>query len=192
MHSTANAMDWARLKTGGRVRYLAPVGSPEPGDEILTLAGVEGMRVFVLGPPQSETRIKKENPSKKTPEVYSLASGNNLGFFAAVATGEELDTGKPFDASFQLELDQNGKPQVKQASDETFFQQSYFAETEGWRKIDLDWLWTAERLALQLDSDTNNTSLALAIELVNSGKSCSSRAMPRWGTGFRGRSWNGR
>ena len=43
-------------------------------------------------------------------------------------------------------------------------------ETDEWRKIDLDWLKNAESLALKLDSDTNNTSLVLAIELVESGK----------------------
>lgn len=40
-----------------------------------------------------------------------------------------------------------------------------------WRRIDADWLDAAERLALNLDSDTNNTSLVLAFELgpVGSG-----------------------
>lgn len=33
-----------------------------------------------------------------------------------------------------------------------------------WRRIDGDWLGTAEQLALNLDSDTNNTSLVLAFE----------------------------
>src|SRR5206468_2612149 len=35
---------------------------------------------------------------------------------------------------------------------------------------DDDWLSASSELALQLDSDTNNTSLALAIELIGSGK----------------------
>jgi hypothetical protein len=39
-----------------------------------------------------------------------------------------------------------------------------------WRRIDDNWLSTADNLALQLDSDTNNTSLALAIELSPGGK----------------------
>jgi hypothetical protein len=36
---------------------------------------------------------------------------------------------------------------------------------QSWRQIDGDWLGLASSLALQLDSATNNTSLALAIEL---------------------------
>jgi hypothetical protein len=39
-----------------------------------------------------------------------------------------------------------------------------------WRRIDKDWLGVASELALQMDSYTNNTSLALAIELVATGK----------------------
>jgi hypothetical protein len=41
---------------------------------------------------------------------------------------------------------------------------------EAWRKIDDDWLQQAGALALYLDSFTNNSSLVLAIELVDSGK----------------------
>jgi hypothetical protein len=50
-----------------------------------------------------------------------------------------------------------------------FFAQ-YFERDNEWRKIDFDWLGTAADLALQLDSDTNNTSLALAIALIESGE----------------------
>jgi hypothetical protein len=39
-----------------------------------------------------------------------------------------------------------------------------------WRRIDDDWLGSAGEFALQLDSYTNNTSLAMAIELKATGK----------------------
>jgi hypothetical protein len=39
-----------------------------------------------------------------------------------------------------------------------------------WRRIDTDWLGVASEVALQMDSYTNNTSLAMAIELVGTGK----------------------
>ena len=39
-----------------------------------------------------------------------------------------------------------------------------------WRRIDEAWLGSAGQLALALDNATNNTSLALAIELIDSGK----------------------
>jgi hypothetical protein len=49
-----------------------------------------------------------------------------------------------------------------------FFQTRYF-EGPDYRRIDSDWLSAAEDLALNLDSDTNNTSLSLAFELGERG-----------------------
>ena len=49
-----------------------------------------------------------------------------------------------------------------------FFKERYWTSekpTDDWRRIDADWLGGSTELALQLDSLTNNTSLALAIEL---------------------------
>jgi hypothetical protein len=153
-YSPADAMEWACQKTGGRVRYLSPEMDAIP------IPGAKGVRVFVLGPPESEEAIKKDKPSKTSPEVYSLAAGNNLGFMAAV---EALEGGgdetRPFHPSFEIE--------VEKARQDEFFIHRYFVPEESWRTIELDWLYGAERLALQLDSDTNNTSLALAIELVD-------------------------
>jgi hypothetical protein len=39
-----------------------------------------------------------------------------------------------------------------------------------WRRIDRDWLYSAEQLALDVNSYTNNTSLVLAFELGKAGK----------------------
>jgi hypothetical protein len=39
-----------------------------------------------------------------------------------------------------------------------------------WRKIDYNWLHSAGSLALRLNSLTNNRSLALAIEFIDSGR----------------------
>lgn len=77
----------------------------------------------------------------------------------------------PFDKLFAVEL--------KDAEQDPFFQKHYFGipdppehseENLSWRRIDGDWLGSAESLALQLDGDTNNTSLVLAIELSPGGK----------------------
>ena len=46
----------------------------------------------------------------------------------------------------------------------------YNSEDHAWRRIDSDWLRAAETLALKLDEDTNNTSLVLAVELIESGR----------------------
>jgi hypothetical protein len=155
--STANAMHWAHHLSGARPRYLDPRKDPQ------AIPGVPGVRFFVLGPPPDKASIKKENPSKRTPEVYTLASGSNLGFYAALEQAEAGEhNGNPFDASFELDRER--------ARDSAFYRNLYFAEGESWRKIEADWLGSAERLALQLDADTNNTSLVLAIELAAKGK----------------------
>ncbi len=153
--TTAGAMKWAREETGAPVRHLSPGGDP------LTIPGTEGVNVYVLGPPEDRRLLKRSDPSKRTPEVYHLAGGIEPSFMAALAEPGDTDTGRPFDPSFE-------RP-VEEAKKEEFFRTFYYS-AEAWRQIELDWLGMAELLALRLDSDTNNTSLALAIELVDSGR----------------------
>jgi hypothetical protein len=45
----------------------------------------------------------------------------------------------------------------------------YYSPSSDWRRVDGDWLDGADELALQLDSATNNTSLAIAIEVGEPG-----------------------
>ena len=155
-YSTAAAMTWVREKTGAPVRFL------NPGEEPLTIPGTDSMRVFVLGPPKDVTLLKQSEPNKQTPEVYQLARETDLGFSAALLDErlKGVDSGRPFDSSFEMP--------IAKAKEDSFFRKFYYS-ADKWRQIELDWLGTAERLALQLDSDTNNTSLALAIELVDNG-----------------------
>ena len=47
---------------------------------------------------------------------------------------------------------------------QTLLEETYFDSDADWRRIDADWLSAAADLALNLDSDTNNTSLVLAFE----------------------------
>ena len=55
-----------------------------------------------------------------------------------------------------------------------------------YRRIDTDWLGSAENLALKIDGDVNNTSLALGLELAV-GACCCSPAMRKSATGYPGR-----
>jgi hypothetical protein len=147
--TTAAAMKWVKEKASRKVRFFVPGGRP---------VKFAGARIYVLGPPEDETLLKRINPSKRTPEVYQLASSADLGFAAAFA---QEDVSRPFDPAFQLS-EQDGKR-------DAFFSRLYYSG-DRWRQIEDDWLGTSERLALQLDSHTNNTSLALAIELEKRGK----------------------
>ena len=154
-YSTSAAMGWAREHPTAKIRFLAP------GDEPLSIPGVGGVRIFVLGPPRDDALLKKSDPSKRAPEVYQLAEGIDQGFVARMTEADGGDSGRPFDPSFERSK--------HEAHSLEFFKRHYYTDEE-WRRIELDWVFTAERLALQLDSDTNNTSLVLAIELIDSGK----------------------
>ncbi len=153
-----------------------PPSFRRPQDDPIILPEVPGVRFYVLGPPENEKLIKRSDPSRAHPEVYEepgRALNLDNAFLAAVLPGGDLEEMRefsfPFDRCYQLP--------VEQAKQSRFFQRYYFDEDQeaefkdqSWRWIGGDWLDMANQLALQLDGDTNNTSLALAIELTDSGK----------------------
>jgi hypothetical protein len=160
--TTADGMSWPKERPGTEVKYFRPGGAPH------AIPGVPGIRVYVLGPPHDRKLLKKSDPSAKVSEVYELGAGggSDAGFLAAVeAQVEGSSAQSPFDRWFGV-----GDEEARATG---FFSQRYGFDADGpdaWRSIEDEWLGAAGRLALQLDSDTNNTSLALAFELVNSGR----------------------
>ncbi|HUE86528.1 MAG TPA: MBL fold metallo-hydrolase [Vicinamibacterales bacterium] len=160
--TTADGMSWTKQRPGADIRYFRPGGLPH------TIPGVEDVRAYVLGPPYDRKLIKKSNPSKRASEVYelALAGGVDAGFMAAVeAQSADSASAEPFDSWFGMG--------DEEARDTEFFRKHYGfgdQDADGWRRIEDEWLGAAGRLALQLDSDTNNTSLALAFELIPSGR----------------------
>ena len=158
---TGNELALALLRErAGRVRYFRPGGAP------VAIPGVRSSRAYVLGPPRDEKLIKKSDPSRgPRSEVYFASRPGVLSFVAALQPGnsgegpadqvlEELSF--PFDRQHRLQLGQGLRRK--------FFRDRYGDAEQDWRRIDDDWLYSAETLALHLDSDTNNTSLALAFE----------------------------
>jgi hypothetical protein len=179
------------------LQYVLGRGKPPryrvPGEPPVALPGVAGARVYVLGPPQDEALLLRGNPSRVASETYEkrLALNEETAFYAAAlaaegsaaeATADDPEDDElralsfPFDKVYRVTPEAAGKSE--------FFQNHYYglgtepatpggtpSEKElAWRRIDESWLGAAGNLALQLDSDTNNTSLALAIELSPGGK----------------------
>ena len=161
------AMEFVRTGTTGKTRYC------HPGDGPFEESWLPGFRIFVLGPPRDETKLNNLGKHGSS-ELYSLAasiqpaaalfaSGKPLStaFIEGDEARSEFEANLPFDVRYYRE---EGKP----ATNEMFA--AYLAKDNEWRTVGDDWLNVASDLALQLDSATNNTSLALAIERIADGK----------------------
>ncbi len=142
------------------VRYL------EPGSLPIELIE-DQVRVFVLGPPRDRELLGQSDPSKK--EKGQVYFGAYMGLLEQVEPAFGDEPVGPFDDRFSLLLE--GTKALP------FFKERYWSETidedleqridntQDWRRIDADWMGVATTLAMQLDEDTNNTSLVLAFEL---------------------------
>jgi len=167
---TEEAMLWIKETYGqGKAQFL------QPGDGPLPLEGVPDARVYVLGPPEDPELIKHYNPSASGDEVYpkAMAAAIEASFFAAFGVipknadalpgnddvKEAQRMSLPFDEIYQIASEP--------AKSDEFFR-AYF-EADSWRRIDGDWMEAASEFALQLDSATNNTSLAFALEIGPAG-----------------------
>lgn len=154
--STEDALEWVKGRKA-KIRYLRP-------GELLSELGV---RVFVLGPPHDRALIKRSDPSTRHPEVYHLADTSaDMGLLAAVDALDDKHKGEagrqPFVSWYKLS--------DQEARAEPLFTDCYDRKGLEWRRIEQEWLGAAGPLALKLDSDTNNTSLALAFELAEGGR----------------------
>jgi hypothetical protein len=143
--------------------YLRPGGRP------YDIPGTRDVRAYVLGPPLNPRLLRKSDPSSGHRQETYLNSAANLHSFAAAFERTEADSideaqvrlTQPFDSGFRLDY--------AQAAEMRFFRQHYGNGADpheaGWRRIEEDWLFAAEQLALRLDQHTNNTSVALALEV---------------------------
>lgn len=173
------------------LKALAPVRYLEPGTLVPLPPEVAGVRIHVLGPPRSVALLHQhEDPAGgwrlafgRDPQAMPLAAALALN---TGRIGVRDDPTAPFEAGVGLPF------QALRAGDapagagaapfralQRFLWDHYFgpaAEPGGTReggatrRIDGAWAEAAAELALQLDRDTNNTSLVLAAELVASGR----------------------
>lgn len=159
-------IDRLKVKAGAQVtRYL------EPGD-VVQPSKIPTLKVNVMGPPRNEQRLRKDLPSAGAgKEVYmtqfdeALAVEDRADRIAnAEPSAPETPFARPHQRNVQ-EVAQHVRKTKVAASAQPSVEQRYFASKNAWRNIDDEWLDSAETLALKMDSDTNNTSLALTFEL---------------------------
>ena len=150
------------------VRYLSP-GAP------LEIRGTAGFRAFVLAPPRDEDLLEDEDPVGEEGFPGYQPQSHGLSFGAALLPdlGERAT---PFNKRYNIPEDE--------AFGSEFFRDHYGKGNAGrnnadiaevsanapWRRIDNEWLYSAETLALMLNKGTNNTTLVLAFEMPKSKK----------------------
>jgi hypothetical protein len=154
-----------------------------PDHQPMVLPKAPAMRVYALGPPLDEKAIKKTFAKS---EVYHFGSTENAFFEAdknVTGGGLSWDAYSPFDPDVGIPL----RPFIYQGNAgrqpedpdplRDFLDRHYLDpdpatgdEGQSWRRIDNAWLGPAADFALALDSATNNTSLVLAIEIIETGK----------------------
>jgi hypothetical protein len=165
-----------RLRQGSRARRQTSV----PESRRHSVAYRRQRRELLRPGSPRDYLLFKSNAFKEGKTYREFArAGSRAGFYAAVehldVPEDDLDAdawhiadrGHPFDRIHRIPVDR--------AKMIDAFRHSYgFTDdaNEGppWRRIDAEWLASAQDLAMALDGDTNNSSLVLAIELVKSRK----------------------
>lgn len=163
----------------------------EPGTVLPTPAtrpGGPALRAYVLGPPRDEQFLFKDKPSAKAPETYlaELKLSEDILRFAEsgdVAADPDTPFAPPYRTLKVADISAAMAAGTALSGDDAWVAARYYGyagpgtdgapsprdqlldEAAKRRTVDADWLGAADPLALKLDSDTNNTSLALAFDL---------------------------
>ena len=170
------------------IKYL------EPGMPPISIEVLPNLRVYVLGPSREEKWLRITD---RDSEMYHLAGTDDrqiahtlsCAFAASSTNGSLQDPTAPFDPSVGSKLDEIGEQKGGKAAIKSFAQDHYFGSAsirslevrsrqpkksndpnkidQSWRRIDYEWLGASADLAMQLDNKTNNTSLVLAFELID-------------------------
>ncbi len=128
----------------------------EPGEVKGDFVAAKGIKFYVLGPPKEMKHLSNDADNYTKREKKSTTE---FAFLSALAEdGVESEASQlPFESEYES-IDKNDP-----------IQQLYSNGNE-WRKIDSDWLLGAGSIALKLEKNINNTSLALAIQFEDSEK----------------------
>jgi beta-lactamase superfamily II metal-dependent hydrolase len=155
-----------------------------PHDKILTIPGAKGLRIFALGPPRDPDALADLDP-QGSEEFHGLAlasasAGNYFGAAAAERSGAPFADrycvpiagafGDPeYGGFFSACYGKEGAPPPPSSAYPAQMMNEAPGHSE-WRRIDKEWLYSAEQLALDMNDQTNNASLVLAFELGRGGK----------------------
>ncbi len=174
----------------GNIHYLEPTDPPMIRDDL-------GLRIYVLGPPRDAKLLGLTERASEMfgAQVATSPRSRALAVACAVSAAqtEIVDTGAPFDTYVGTPLDAVARAVGPEAAALASFVQDNYSgpakpparpnpsrknlapttqpdRDQSWRRIDQDWLGISADLAMQLDSKTNNTSLVLAFEFIDTGR----------------------
>lgn len=149
----------------------------KPCETAIEREWLPGLRCYVLGPPRSMDALRDTGESGHADIVPLDARARQLAVAVRfrdqslplddfrnsldAPDRQALDAGSPFDRRFRLSPED--RPTCHTYA-------SYHDGANAWRRIDSDWLMAGSDMALQLDNLTNNTSLALAFEIKDTGQ----------------------
>ena len=180
------------MKTLGKFapRYLHPDASrdkpdPDGPSQVVERDDFGEIRFHVLGPPNNIKDIMRSDIPKTRNQIRMGDPINQATSLATALVNRNPPTDmEAQDDSYALDLeeiynlclpfDKSRAVPVDKATSDPFFIEHYgFKDEAGhgpdWRRINSDWLESSAELALDLDSNVNNTSLVLAIELSPGG-----------------------
>ncbi len=154
----ASTMRW--LKRCGR----KPPRYCQPG-QLMEFPQLPQVRFYVLGPPLDDETVHQKagfELGRFHLSQLSLQRPGEEALFSALRSltsqGDSTDVHRPFDQG------------TGRRESTWILKDRYESSDDRWRRIDHAWMGSAEQLALDLDSHTNNTSLVLAIEMVDDGR----------------------
>jgi hypothetical protein len=171
----ADQLEYLRTRSQNPPQSANDYLDPENKDP-KTINGVSKIRFYVLGPPKELKWIRSE---KRKSEIYPEFSSFDEETFLNIAISE-MDENLPLSDEDPIykrtrPFEEDFQKTKKEAAQINFFKEKYgFADSKengpAWRRIEDDWLRSAEVIAIDLDKKTNNVSLVLAVELVDSEK----------------------
>ena len=163
--SCAQVLDWLRRRA-----RIENVSFLKPGEEVRW--GVQNaFHAYVLGPPRDDEKLRQLDPSKGAAREVYLARPEDAetvrGLSGRVGKEELQSDDLPFALPYRRHYDPTHRKdrrlqQARRWNDQVVM---LYELSDAARRIDDVWSGSAEDLALKIDGDVNNTSLALAFEL---------------------------
>ena len=155
-------LNWLKSRPAdpNQVAYLKP-------GQIVRFGINDRLAAHVLGPPRDGARLLQMNPSKGEGKEVYLTSRDDVAAMQATLRlqGEKPKPGGRMGSTEDYPFSRRFDRDPAAAAADCDVAERYYAQGEAdqARRIDAEWMGSVEALAMKIDGDVNNTSLALAV-----------------------------